>query len=45
MGALGMQQFMRQFYAQANKDAMILDDRWNGGLGFDVLGERRSSGF
>jgi tricorn protease len=31
MGALGMQQFMRQFYAQANKDAMILDDRWNGG--------------
>ncbi len=31
MGALGLQQFMRQFYAQTNKDAMIVDDRWNGG--------------
>jgi len=31
MGALGLQQFMRQFYAQTNKDAMIIDDRWNGG--------------
>ena len=31
MGSLGLQQFMRQFYAQTGKDAMILDDRWNGG--------------
>lgn len=31
MDARGMQQFMRQFYAQTNKDAMIIDDRWNGG--------------
>jgi tricorn protease len=31
MGSLGLQQFMRQFYAQTNKDAMIVDDRWNGG--------------
>lgn len=31
MGALGLQQFMRQFYAQTHKDAMIVDDRWNGG--------------
>jgi tricorn protease len=31
MGPLGLQQFMRQFYAQTNKDALIVDDRWNGG--------------
>jgi tricorn protease len=31
MGQLGLQQFVRQFYAQLGKQAMILDDRWNGG--------------
>lgn len=31
MEQLGLQQFVRQFYAQLNKQAMIIDDRWNGG--------------
>ncbi|WP_048849087.1 S41 family peptidase [Tanticharoenia sakaeratensis] len=31
MEALGLQQFMRQFYAQLDKRAVIIDDRWNGG--------------
>ncbi|HWF00708.1 MAG TPA: S41 family peptidase [Caulobacteraceae bacterium] len=31
MGALGLEQFVRQFYAQLNKQALIMDDRWNGG--------------
>jgi len=31
MEALGLQQFIRQFYAQLNKQALIMDDRWNGG--------------
>jgi tricorn protease len=31
MGRLGLQQFVRQFYAQLTKDALIMDDRWNGG--------------
>ena len=31
MEQLGLQQFVRQFYAQLGKQAMILDDRWNGG--------------
>jgi tricorn protease len=31
MEQLGMQQFVRQFYAQLNKQALIMDDRWNGG--------------
>jgi tricorn protease len=31
MEQLGIQQFVRQFYAQLNKQAMIIDDRWNGG--------------
>ena len=31
MEQLGIQQFMRQFYGQLDKQAMILDDRWNGG--------------
>jgi tricorn protease len=31
MGELGLQQFVRQFYAQLGKQAMIVDDRWNGG--------------
>jgi len=31
MEQLGLQQFMRQFYAQLGKQALIMDDRWNGG--------------
>jgi tricorn protease len=31
MDQLGLQQFVRQFYAQLGKQAMIVDDRWNGG--------------
>jgi tricorn protease len=31
MEQLGLQQFMRQFYAQLDKQALIMDDRWNGG--------------
>ncbi|MGH7024227.1 MAG: S41 family peptidase [Caulobacteraceae bacterium] len=31
MEQLGLQQFTRQFYAQLDKQAMIVDDRWNGG--------------
>jgi tricorn protease len=31
MSDLGMQQFMRQFYAQLDKQALIVDERWNGG--------------
>ena len=31
MSRLGLQQFVRQFYAQLNKQALIMDDRWNGG--------------
>jgi len=31
MEQLGLQQFTRQFYAQMDKQALILDDRWNGG--------------
>jgi tricorn protease len=31
MEQLGLQQFLRQFYAQLNKQALIMDDRWNGG--------------
>ncbi len=31
MDQLGLQQFMRQFYAQLDKQAMVVDDRWNGG--------------
>ena len=31
MSRLGLQQFVRQFYAQLTKDALIMDDRWNGG--------------
>jgi tricorn protease len=28
---LGALQFMRQFYAQTGKEALIIDERWNGG--------------
>ena len=31
MEQLGLQQFVRQFYSQLGKQAMILDDRWNAG--------------
>jgi tricorn protease len=31
MAQLGLQQFVRQFYAQLGKQALIMDDRWNGG--------------
>jgi tricorn protease len=31
MEQLGLQQFLRQFYAQLDKQALIMDDRWNGG--------------
>ena len=31
MGRLGLQQFVRQYYSQLNKQALIMDDRWNGG--------------
>jgi len=31
MEQLGLQQFVRQFYAQLGKHALIMDDRWNGG--------------
>jgi tricorn protease len=31
MEQLGLQQFVRQFYPQLNKQALIMDDRWNGG--------------
>ena len=31
MESLGLQQFIRQFYGQLNKQALIMDDRWNGG--------------
>jgi tricorn protease len=31
MEQLGMQQFMRQFYNQIDRQALIVDDRWNGG--------------
>jgi tricorn protease len=31
MEQLGLQQFVRQFYGQLGKQAMIVDDRWNGG--------------
>ncbi|HVO09149.1 MAG TPA: S41 family peptidase [Vicinamibacteria bacterium] len=31
MSGLGMEQFIRQFYPQLDKQALIVDDRWNGG--------------
>jgi tricorn protease len=31
MEQLGLQQFVRQFYPQMSKQALIMDDRWNGG--------------
>ncbi|HWM67193.1 MAG TPA: S41 family peptidase [Steroidobacteraceae bacterium] len=37
MGGLGMDQFIRQFYAQLDKQALIIDDRWNGGGFIDQI--------
>lgn len=37
MEALGMEQFTRQFYAQLEKKAVIIDDRWNGGGFIDQI--------
>ena len=37
MGGLGMEQFIRQFYAQLDKQALIFDDRWNGGGFIDQI--------
>ncbi|HXY40200.1 MAG TPA: S41 family peptidase [Vicinamibacteria bacterium] len=37
MSGLGMQQFIRQFYPQLDKQALIVDDRWNGGGFIDQI--------
>jgi len=37
MEALGMEQFVRQFYAQLDRRALIIDDRWNGGGFIDQI--------
>src|SRR5262249_31146605 len=37
MSGLGMDQFIRQFYAQLDKQALIIDDRWNGGGFIDQI--------
>jgi tricorn protease len=37
MSALGMDQFIRQFYPQLDKQALIVDDRWNGGGFIDQI--------
>lgn len=31
MGAEGIREFIKQFYSQIRKEALIIDDRWNGG--------------
>jgi tricorn protease len=37
MSGLGMDQFIRQFYGQLDKRALIFDDRWNGGGFIDQI--------
>ncbi len=37
MEALGMEQFVRQFYPQLDKQALIVDDRYNGGGFIDQI--------
>ncbi|MEI9985824.1 MAG: S41 family peptidase [Aliidongia sp.] len=37
MGQRGMQQFIRQFYNQTDKQALIVDDRFNGGGFIDEI--------
>ena len=37
METLGMEQFIRQFYPQIDKQALLMDDRWNGGGNIDQI--------
>jgi tricorn protease len=37
METLGMEQFVRDFYPQMDKQALIMDDRWNGGGNIDQI--------
>jgi tricorn protease len=37
MESLGMEQFIRQFYAQMDKRALLVDERWNGGGFIDQI--------
>ncbi|HEX3431528.1 MAG TPA: S41 family peptidase [Rhizomicrobium sp.] len=37
MEAVGTEQFIRQFYPQMDKQALIVDDRWNGGGNVDQI--------
>lgn len=37
MEELGMEQFIRQFYPQLDRQALIMDDRWNGGGDVDQI--------
>jgi tricorn protease len=37
METLGMEQFIRQFYPQMDKQALIMDDRYNGGGNIDQI--------
>lgn len=37
MEELGMEQFIRQFYGQLDRQALIIDDRWNGGGDVDQI--------
>jgi tricorn protease len=45
MEALGMQQFIRQFYPQMDKAALIVDDRYNGGGNIDQIVLERCGAF
>ena len=37
MESLGMEQFIRQFYPQIDKQALLIDDRWNNGGFIDQI--------
>jgi tricorn protease len=37
MASLGMEQFIRQFYGQMDKQALLVDERWNGGGFIDQI--------
>jgi tricorn protease len=37
MSGLGMDQFIRQFYPQMDKQALLVDERWNGGGFIDQI--------
>ena len=37
MEELGLDQFVRQFYAQIDRQALIVDERWNGGGNVDQI--------